>query len=74
MCKSHTKKIGALKLSQQDVGKNCFFRGCAKIFVVFVVFLLVVSRNESVMTLGEGEEKERKNISYLSLIFFYFLF
>ena len=29
MCKSHTKKIGALKLSQQDVGKNCFFRGCA---------------------------------------------
>ena len=28
MCKSHTKKIGALKLSQQDVGKNCFFRGC----------------------------------------------
>ena len=29
MCKSHTKKIGALKLSQQDVGKNCIFRGCA---------------------------------------------
>ena len=28
MCKSHTKKIGALKLSQQDVGKNCIFRGC----------------------------------------------
>ena len=30
MCKSHTKKIGALKLSQQDVGKNCIFRGCVK--------------------------------------------
>ena len=30
MCKSHTKKIGALKLSQQDVGKNCFFRGCVQ--------------------------------------------
>ena len=31
MCKSHTKKIGALKLSQQDVGKNCIFRGCEQI-------------------------------------------
>ena len=30
MCKSHTKKIGALKLSQQDVGKNCIFRGCER--------------------------------------------
>ena len=35
MCKSHTKKIGALKLSQQDVGKNCIFRGCVFFFFFF---------------------------------------
>ena len=47
MCKSHTKKIGALKLSQQDVGKNCIFRGCEffgqNLFLVFLFCLSFLS-------------------------------
>ena len=61
MCKSHTKKIGALKLSQQDVGKNCIFRGCvshsfiilSKKRIFFLSFFLsFLTRNKRPMDLN----------------------
>ena len=61
MCKSHTKKIGALKLSQQDVGKNCIFRGCD---LKFEKFFFCLSSSFFVF-----------HLLFLSFIFFFvFLF
>ena len=61
MCKSHTKKIGALKLSQQDVGKNCIFRGCVGFGVdppLFVDFFFVSpSSPPFFLFLQNGQEK-----------------
>ena len=80
MCKSHTKKIGALKLSQQDVGKNCIFRGCELnklTFFFFVLFGFLSAKRYFLMknillSLFLKKKKEREGRGERKGMFFYF--